>query len=1086
MLSKQQRALIADFNTKNFKKPRFNNAILLFEAQARKTPKKIAIEFGKEKLTYKELNQEADILASFLSHVLNKNQQKIYILADRGINIIIAFLGVLRSGNILIPINPQSPAETTAALFKEIKPDFIIIQQKYFNLLKKLEKNLAGVKVLIIDRDSKINYPKAKFELLTLDNTSQFLGKAQAKKVFKAEEKYANIYFTSGSTGRPKAVLGTNFSLAFRVEPSSNKYLKSNFRVSQLSPVYIRLSLTTEILSPLCCGATVCIPRNENLLFSVIKLVKWLKVNHITVVKFSPNIFRYFVEEIKNANQLKYLRYVIISGIKLVNDKYLRIFFAKFKSHIKLINSYGVIEVSQGFDYELSRSDLKRKIIPIGKSVGAKAIVLNKEKEVLPPGQIGEIYIRSPYLTAGYYNNPELTKKVFVKNPFSRNPKDIIYRTGDLGRLSADGNIECLGRSDRQTTIKEFQVELGRIEPEILAHPKIEDCVVLAKKNKGGENYLVAYYIAAGRLDEGQLTIFLRSRLPDYMLPSYFIWFAKMPLNLNGKVDQLALAAINERKYYTDKSLKGFRNRMEKNLLNIWREVLDIEKIGISDNFFSLGGSSLKAVAINTKLTEQFNIAFPLTVIFQNPTIKRLAVFLENQLKKKTSKKALVIKKSGKKKYYLASRIQKEFWQITKRPNSTFLNQLHIIKFTGFLNIKILQKALREIAKRHEILRTNFLEINGEVFQVIKKKVQPTIKVVNLSQQKVRQNQLGKLMREICKPFDLEKDLLIRAKLVKTGQRDDILLLVSHNIVFGDISRQLLFDEWTELYNSYLEKRLSCLPSLPLQYKDYAEWEQSDKHSRERERQKNYWLKKLKGDLPLPLRFPPDKVSSSRRPTPISNREMFAIDNKEILEKIRKIYHQTKTTPFMFILALFDIFLFKVTAEKDLIIGTNVGLRNSSKFSKLIGPFFNNLALRNKLLPKQNFIDVLRAAKKTVLEALANREYTFSEFIEGKRIFKGIPRLNVFLDVPFKYDQTKKFKGIKFNLIKTSFEKMSFDLKLAIRELSLDRLSLEFVYNHNLFSRKKIKKLLQNFEEILKQVAHNPYIKIGALKITKK
>lgn len=384
MLFRQKRALITDFNRDNFKKPTFENAILLFERQVKKTPQNIAVEFGKEKLTYEELNQKVNVSASFLTNFLNKNQQKIYILVDEGIDAVVAFLAILKSGNILIPINPRHPPETIKIMLEEIKPDFIIIQRKYFNFFKEINKNSVGIKVLIIDGDSKINYPKVKFKLLTLDDVNRLSDKVQTKKIFKNQEnKYASIYFTSGSTGRPKGVLLTNLSLSYKTEYSfrnsfkksfkNKKFLKNNFRVGQNFPIYSQLSLTKDILPTLCSGATLCISRDKDLLSNISKLIKWLKENRITLIHFpSGYTFKYFMNAVKKVSQLKYLKYITFSGVKLISDEYLKRFFEKFGSRIKLSSGYGTTEAPLGFEYELSKSDLKENLYQLANQSAQK------------------------------------------------------------------------------------------------------------------------------------------------------------------------------------------------------------------------------------------------------------------------------------------------------------------------------------------------------------------------------------------------------------------------------------------------------------------------------------------------------------------------------------------------------------------------------------------------------------------------------------------------------------------------------------------------------------------------------------------
>jgi amino acid adenylation domain-containing protein len=532
MDEEQRRALIADFNTVNFK-PKFKNIFLLLESQIKKNPKKIAIEFGEEKITYGELGQKTDVINNFLTCFLKKNQQKIYIFADKGIDTIAAFLGVLKSENILIPLNPKYPPEMIKEIFKEVKPDLVIVQKKYLDVLKQGAKNLLRLPILTIDELIKEQFSPKRKRL-----------RHAAKNI------YSYIYFTSGSTGRPKAVLGRASSLIFYVECSRMIRYLNKSRIAHLLSIYAPQSLLRVILPALCWGATLCFPESYSLLFKGSDLVKWLEDNRIAYMNLATSLFKYFVNGIKNKNQLKNLKYIMAAGDKFPNDRYLKNFFDKINPRTKLFNSYGSTELPLGFIYKVSKADLNKNIIPIGKSRGGKAIVLNDKMEVQLPGEIGEIYIRAPYfLPAGYYNNPELTKKVFIKNPFSRNPKDIIYRTGDIGRLLTDGNIEILGRKDNQVKIRRWRVEPEGVEAKILTHPKIKNCAVLAKKDKNGENYLVAYYTARRGLSEKQLIFFLKQRLPDYMLPSYFIRLTKMPLNFNNKIDRLALAAINEKKY---------------------------------------------------------------------------------------------------------------------------------------------------------------------------------------------------------------------------------------------------------------------------------------------------------------------------------------------------------------------------------------------------------------------------------------------------------------------------------------------------------------------------------------------------------
>lgn len=633
---KQKRIILADFNAKKFLRPKFGNAIQLFEAQVKKTPDNTAIEFGKEKITYKELNKKADAVGNFLAGFLKKNQQKIYVLADKSIDMIAALLGILKSGNILVPLNPYFSAEMVKSAIEEIKPDFIIAQKKYSRLLKKAAKHLPPLGILLLDASPEKTLKGNNFEFINFSCIDRFpLKQKKFRQSDKSKSFYAYIYFISGSIGQPKAAVATNFSFAARIAGLSKMadiYLKNKFRSGHFLSAFMDFTTFGLTIMTLCRGATLCLPTSNNLLFNGRALIKWLEDNEITCTSLPVNSLKYFVAGIKNRNQLKNLKLVSVRGAKLVNDKYLRNFFDKIGSRIKLLNIYGMAEAPTSFYYEVSKDDLDKDIMPSGKSFTAKAIALNDKKEIQPPGEIGEVYIRSPFFVGcGYYNNAELTKKVFIKNPFSQNPKDIILRTGHIGRLLPDGNLEVVGRGDDQVTIAGFRIGLAEIEAKMLAHPQIENCVVLAKKNKSRENYLIAYYTARGHLDERELTAFLRRRLSDYELPNYFVRLAKMPLNLNRKVDRLALAAIDETKYYRLESIKRSKNEIEETLLNIWQEVLNKKQIGINDNFFDAGGNSLKMFRLQHEIKKKFKIEIPMVLLFQHPTIDYLARYLADK-----------------------------------------------------------------------------------------------------------------------------------------------------------------------------------------------------------------------------------------------------------------------------------------------------------------------------------------------------------------------------------------------------------------------------------------------------------------------
>jgi len=614
----QKKALLADFNIKEFPKPTTQYAVKLFESQVKKTPEKIAIEFGKEKITYCELNRKADSIGLFLTKFFkNKNQQKIYTLTDNGIDIVAAFLGILKSGNILVPLNPKHPPETIKEIFNVVRPDLIIVQKKYFKRTKQFIKIFSGLHALIID-------DKKRKDLNASCALSPKLQLTQTKKSF-----YSHIYFTSGSTGRPRAILGTNLSLAFNSEIASKKFFNDKSRLCQFLSISSHTFLKSGVMPALCLGTTLCVPKKKNLQLNISELISWIEDNKITLLALPTALFKYFTEGIRNRNQLKSLKHVLVMSDKLENGKYLKMFFSKLDRCVRLVNIYGSTEAPLNFVYELTRADLKKSVIPAGKSLGGKAIALNDKKEAQPPGETGEIYVRSPYLSAGYYNNPKMTAEVFTKNLFGTNNKDIIYRTRDMGKLLPDGNLEILGRSDSFVKIGGQGINLKEIETKILEHKKIKECVVLVKKNEKRENYIIAYFTANGKINSQKLRKFLKKKIPGYKIPGFFVMLDKFPLNTNSKIDKINLPEPKKNQLVGKNKYQPPITDTEKKLAVIWQEVLGIKNIGVNDNFFELGGQSLTAIGLLARINKELKLRLTLREIFFESTIKKLATTIE-------------------------------------------------------------------------------------------------------------------------------------------------------------------------------------------------------------------------------------------------------------------------------------------------------------------------------------------------------------------------------------------------------------------------------------------------------------------------
>ena len=440
------------------------------------------------------------------------------------------------------------------------------------------------------------------------------------------------IYYTSGSTGQPKGIVGRLKSLSHFVEWEIETFnIDVGCRVSQFTvptfDAYFR-----DIFVPLCAGGTVCIPTDKPANLETSVLVDWIDSKGINLIHCVPSLFAAILTENLDSQKFKSLQYILQAG-EVLRVSNVKRWMEIYGDRIKLVNLYGSSETTMvKFFHIVQESDLSLGFIPIGKPMkGAKALVLDDRKSVCPPGVVGEIYIRSPFLTLGYYKNPEATKEVFVKNPFNNDPNDIIYKTGDLGSVRDDGNFRFLGRKDNQVKVRGIRVELGEIESHLLNHPLVTATVVLAREDRAGDLRLVAYIVANQEQAPtiSDLRSFLKTKLPNYMVPSAFVLLEALPLTPNGKVDRRALPTPSQNRPEFDEPFVAPCTPVEEELTQIWSKVLSVERVGIHDNFFELGGHSLLVTQVVSRIRDAFEVELPLRDLFEKPTVAGLAEHLE-------------------------------------------------------------------------------------------------------------------------------------------------------------------------------------------------------------------------------------------------------------------------------------------------------------------------------------------------------------------------------------------------------------------------------------------------------------------------
>jgi amino acid adenylation domain-containing protein len=598
----------------------YNHLASYIRKHAANNPTGTAIKYNGTTVTYGELERESNRIADILYKKVAKPSTggpdlplNVATILNRSPEIIISIIGILKAGAVFVPIDTNIPQKRLEILLSETKAQCVITTSSYYNQFKDLlGKNNRFTLVLIdtIKPDNQTVEPE--FELIT--------------------NKYCYIYFTSGSTGIPKGVLGRHKSLHHYIRWQIDEFnIDGTFRVSQLIPPtfdpYLR-----DIFVPLMVGGAICIP-DYNTLMNPVKLIQWIDEEQINLIHIVPSLFKLISDKITSADQFLQLKYVFLAG-EMLKGNDIRRFIEIFADRIQLVNQYGPTETTLAkFFYRIKPGDVDKAIIPVGKPItGAEALILDQQGQKCLTGNIGEIYIRTPFISSGYFNKKELNKEVFVKNPFSNNKNDIIYKSGDLGRLLFDGNIELTGRVDNQIKIRGNRVEPGEIENLLLNLDHIKEAVVVDREDQNGEKFLCAYLVMAEANttpDINRLKTMLAARIPHYMVPSYFITLESIPLNPNGKIDRQALKNLTI-KVDTGAAYTAPEDELGKKIAEIWQEVLNLDKVGINDIFFNVGGTSLNAIRVISKISEILAEEIPIVKFFEYPTIRLFVKYLKS------------------------------------------------------------------------------------------------------------------------------------------------------------------------------------------------------------------------------------------------------------------------------------------------------------------------------------------------------------------------------------------------------------------------------------------------------------------------
>ncbi|HEX6289379.1 MAG TPA: amino acid adenylation domain-containing protein [Herpetosiphonaceae bacterium] len=1073
----------------------------LFARQAARTPDALAVtqfdpQRGERRLSYAELDRQSNQLAHYLRTLGVGPESRVGLLVERSPEMIVGLLGTLKAGGAYVPIDPTYPAERLAFILKDAQIGLVLTQR---HLTPQLEEPMLNPPPRIVRLD-------ADWPAISRESSAPPATEVQSTNL-------AYVIYTSGSTGQPKGVLTPHQAVVNYLEAVQTTYgLRADDRVLQFASLSFDAS-AEEIYASLTSGATLVL-RTEQMLASAASFFAICRAWDLTALSLPTAYWHELCtqldEQVPHPEGTR-LRLVIIGGERALPER-----LAQWQqwagSRLRLVNTYGPTEatiVATAWDAVSPAEQLRE--LPIGRTLrNVQGYILDQRLRLVPIGVPGELHLGGAGLARGYLNHPALTAERFVPDPFGGCPQGApgarLYKTGDLARYLPDGNIEFLGRVDRQVKIRGFRIEPGEIAAVLQQHPAVREAVVLARQDAphaGGhpDARLVAYVVehqnneartenttandsgssCSVRCSPQDLRHFLGARLPAYMVPSAFVPLDALPLTPSGKLDWRALPAPEGRSTVETEYVMP-STPLEQTLAEIWRQVLHLDRVGVHDNFFDLGGQSLRLIQVQNQIRTRLQREVPLPELFRRPTIRDLARHLgaeshsEAAAGSATAEPVIAPQPRTTDRFPLSFAQQRLWFLDQLEPDSASYNVPLALRLTGPLDTAALERCYQTIIQRHESLRTIFAvrTPDDDPVQVILPFEPQPLALIDLSvlppaerEAEVRERTVA----EASQPFDLSAGPLVRATLLRLAADEHLLLLTLHHIISDAWSMGVLMRELATLYTA--DDPATALPPLPIQYADFAVWQRDWLAGEIRERQLAYWKQQLGGRVPV-LQLPTD------RPRPAVQTFRGALEKQtlppSLAAALNALSSDAGTTLFMTLLAAFDVLLYRYTHQTDLPVGSPIAGRRQTETEALIGFFVNTLVLRTHLRGDLPFRELLGRVRQVALEAYEHQDLPFEllvEELQPERDLSTSPLFQVMFVLQNAPLPALELPRLTLSPVEADNNTAKFDLTLNMYEERGELVGI-FEYNTDLFDRATILRMADHWRTLLASIVADP------------
>lgn len=1104
-LTDKERELLLHWNDTYWELPAGETLHSLVAARANEAPDRTAVRCAGRSLTYGELEERANRLASRLLESGLRKGDAVGVCMDRSEQFLVALLAVFKSGGVYVPVDPAYPAERIGHMIAK-----------------------ADMRLAIASDECRDKLPEGAVGIVNPAATAAEKPDAAHSRVANGvkPEDPAYIIFTSGSTGLPKGAgvyhLGM---LNHAIAKIKDMEITERDIIGQNASQSFDISVWQFLVPLLTGGQTVVYP--DETAGDVVALMNRAEADGLTIIELVPSMLGAFLSMLEDGvippPKLAALRYLVLTGEALPAALARRWFLCY--PHIPLVNAYGPTECSDDVTHHIMRSapDESAARIPIGRPVvNTQLHVLDQALAPVPVGVPGEIYVSGRCLGMGYINDDEKTAAAFLPHPYAAEPGERIYRTGDRGYWTDNGELIYLGRIDHQVKMRGFRIELGEIEAAIDSLPDVRHNAVLVVEEETGENSIAAYICQAPSASTGQSPQMvqeqLRSRLPEYMIPAYILFLEELPLTANGKIDRKALP-VPERDVPAAKEAALPQTEVEQAIAQIWGDILGVPSIGLRDSFFELGGNSLLATQIVYRMRAEFAVSEELTLrqFFRDATIGSIARFVAlredsptggcRESGSESETESAKVKPNGwepipsvpQGKLVELSHAQKRFWFHMQYSADEALGMVWAIRLEGPLRTDILLESFRRTALRHDMMRSVVVEVDGIPYLKTEDTRLPELAYYDASgssREAAMREVEALISSEQARPFAITGEPFFRIALFKLSPDSHILIVNAHHIGADAWSHQVVMDDVSACYNAALQGNEPPLQPV-VQYRDFIQWQADRLERGELEEQRIYWERRLSEEVELPS-LPLDSLTERERSGLEASPAHKHVIGQPLTGQLRKLASSTGGSLFTIVLAGLNIWLAKRCGSTSITVGSTMFGRVHPDLERVCGLFINPVVLRTDLSGNPSGYEVIEAVTAGAYEAFANQEYTYDLVVRDARLRTGEdkPLFNIVLigqnnashgltldgiaAKPFGNEQERR--GAARLDAPADNSRVKDDLQFSLYE-SESEIAIDTLYNGDKFYAATIDSFLKEIEYVLSLLADDPAAKLAKMNV---